>query len=548
MDEIGFRVSKNRIFLCRTCHYPPIPSSHVPGSHCKNATFPLPLWPSTGNGVSISLIRLNKPVYSDQGRIVEKLKRLQSGIEGLDALLQGGFVAGASYIIQGRPGSGKTILANQLGFHHARNGGRVLVATLLAESHDRLFQFLSTMSFFDASRVGAEIQFVSAFDTLENEGLDEVVKLLRREITRQKATVMVVDGLLNARSKADSPIDTKKFISELQGHAAFAGCTVLFLTSSRLDDGSPEHTMVDGVIEMGEELFGTRSVRRIHLRKTRGSGALTGLHECEITDNGLVVYPRLESLYKRPSAPDSADMTRIPSGIASLDDILGGGLHSSSVTLVMGPSGIGKTTLGLKFIAQSTAEAPGLHFGFYESPQRLRLKGRSLGIDIEHMEHSGALSIAWQPTTEGLLDGLGARLLSLVDEKGIKRLFIDSLSGMTRVSTTPERITDFFSALMNELRSRGVTVFASWEMRDLFGSEVSAPNSDLSSIVDNLMLMRFFENHAELHRTLSILKIRDSSYNPSRFEVVIRDQDVFLEKALKNEPSVTAESLPGSIS
>ena len=162
---------------------------------------------------------------------MEKLNRLQSGIEGLDALLKGGLVSGASYIIQGRPGSGKTILANQLGFHHARNGGRVLVATLLAESHDRLFQFLSTLSFFDASRVGAEIQFVSAFDTLENEGLDEVVKLLRREISRQKATVMVVDGLLNARSKADSPIDTKKFISELQGHAAFAGCTVLFLTS-----------------------------------------------------------------------------------------------------------------------------------------------------------------------------------------------------------------------------------------------------------------------------------------------------------------------------
>jgi circadian clock protein KaiC len=478
---------------------------------------------------------------------VEQLKRLQSGIEGLDALLKGGLVEGASYIIQGRPGSGKTILANQLGFHHAKNGGRVLVATLLAESHDRLFQYLSTLSFFDSSKVGAEIQFVSAFDTLENEGLGEVVKLLRREISRQKATVMVVDGLLNARSKADSHIDTKKFISELQGHAAFAGCTVLFLTSSRLDDGSPEHTMVDGVIEMGEELYGTRSVRRIQLRKTRGSAAMTGLHECEITENGFVVYPRLESLYN-PSSPDSADMTRIASGIKSLDDILGGGLHSSSVSLVIGPSGTGKTTLGLKFLAESTVEAPGLHFGFYESPQRLRLKGQSLGIDIKGMEDSGALTIAWQPTTEGLLDGLGARLLSLVEEKGIKRLFIDSLSGMTRVSTNPARITDFFSALMNELRSRGVTVFASWEMRDLFGSELSAPTSDLSSIVDNLMLMRLFENHSELSRTLSILKVRDSSYDPSRFEIVIRDQEVFLRKVSRNEPSVLAESLPGSTS
>ncbi|EJF69926.1 circadian clock protein KaiC [Pseudomonas sp. Ag1] len=423
------------------------------------------------------------------------------------------------------------------------------MATLLAESHDRLFQFLSTLNFFDVSRVGAEIQFVSAFDTLENDGLDEVVKLLRREISRQKATVLVVDGLLNARSKADSPIDTKKFISELQGHAAFAGCTVLFLTSSRLDDGSPEHTMVDGVIEMGEELHGSRSVRRIQLRKTRGSGALTGLHECEITDDGLVVYPRLESLYSHPSLPDSADLTRITSGIGSLDAIIGGGLHSSSVTLVMGPSGVGKTTLGLRFLAESTVEAPGLHFGFYESPQRLRLKGQSLGIDIKGMEESGALSLAWQPTTEGLLDGLGARLLKIVEEKGIKRLFIDSLSGMTRVSTNPARITDFYSALMSELRARGVTVFASWEMRDVFGSEVSSPTPDLSSIVDNLLLMRFFEIQSELRRMLSILKVRDSFYDPSLLEVVIHEHGVDLKKASRNALAVADDSWrPGSTS
>lgn len=230
-----------------------------------------------------------------------------------------------------------------------------------------------------------------------------------------------------------------------------------------------------------------------------------------------------------------------------MDGILGGGLHSSSVTLVMGPSGIGKTTLGLKFLSESTVDAPGLHFGFYESPQRLRLKGQSLGIDIQKMEDSGALTIAWQPTTEGLLDGLGARLLRLVEEKGIKRLFIDSLSGMTRVSNNPARITDFYSALMNELRARGVTVFATWEMHDLFGAEVTSPASELSSIADNLMLMRFFEIQSELRRTLSILKVRDSFYDPSLLEVVILDQAVDLRKVSTNAPSVASNSaLPGS--
>jgi len=473
---------------------------------------------------------------------VEQLKRLQSGIEGLDALLKGGLVAGASYIVQGRPGSGKTILANQIAFNHVNDGGRVLVATLLSESHERLFQFLSTLSFFDKTRIGAEIQFVSAFDTLENEGLDEVVKLLRREISRQKATVLIVDGLLNARTKADTQLDTKKFISELQGHAAFAGCTVLFLTSSRLDDGSPEHTMVDGVIELGEELFGTRSVRRIQLRKTRGSGALSGLHECEITDDGLVVYPRLESRYAQPSRAESDDLVRIPSGINQLDSLIGGGLPSTSVTLIMGPSGIGKTTLGVNFLAQSTPEQPGLHFGFYETPQRLRIKARAIGHDLDALEASGALHIIWQPTTAGLLDALGEKLLKAVRTHGIKRVFIDSLGGMARVTTNAPRLVEFFSALMNELRALGVTVFASWEMRDLFGSEINAPAPELSSIVDNLILMRFVELDSELKRLLSILKMRDSFYDPSLLEVVINDHGIELNKAFKHAAAVLSGS------
>ncbi|WP_437883006.1 ATPase domain-containing protein [Pseudomonas sp. LRF_L74] len=473
---------------------------------------------------------------------MEQLKRLQSGIPGLDALLKGGLVAGASYIVQGRPGSGKTILANQIAFNHIRSGGRVLVGTLLSESHERLFQFLSTLSFFDASRVGAEIQFVSAFDTLENEGLDEVVKLLRREISRQKATVLVVDGLLNARSKAENQIDTKKFISELQGHAAFAGCTVLFLTSSRLDEGSPEHTMVDGVIEMGEELFGTRSVRRIQLRKTRGSGALSGLHECEITDDGLVVYPRLESLYSKPTRIDCADESRIGSGIASLDALIEGGLPKASVTLATGPAGTGKTCMGLSFLAQSTPEEPGLHFGFYETPQRLRLKARAIGIDLQAMEDNGALHLIWQPTSEGLLDSLGIRLLNAVEEKGIKRVVIDSLGGMARVTTNTPRLIEFFSALMNELRARDVTVLGTWEMRDLFSADVNAPAPELSSVVDNLFLMRFVEIESELKRMLSILKMRDSFYDPALLEVVIHDNGIDLHKAFKQAAGVLTGS------
>lgn len=473
---------------------------------------------------------------------MEQLKRLTTEISGLDALLKGGLIVGASYIVQGRPGSGKTILANQLAFNHVGQGGRVLVATLLSESHERLFQYLSTLAFFDAALIGNQIQFVSAFDTLESEGLDQVVKLLRGEINRHQATLLIVDGLLTARSRAETPLDTKKFIAELQGHAAFAGCTVVFLTSSRLDDGSPEHTMVDGVIELGEELVGSRSVRRIQLRKTRGSGALSGLHECEITDHGLQVYPRLEALYSHPSSLGSDVQRRVGSGVKVLDELLGGGLPDASMTLVMGPSGIGKTSLGVSFLSASTVDAPGLHFGFYETPQRLRLKASALGHDFAALERSGALHIAWQPTTEGLLDDVGARLLHHVQAHGIRRVLIDSLGAFTRLATNPARLNEFFRALTGELRARDVCVMATWEMRDIFGSEINAPAPDLSSIVDNLLLMRFVELDSELKRLLSILKVRDSYYDPALLELIISDQGIDLKKAFTQATAVLSGS------
>jgi circadian clock protein KaiC len=407
---------------------------------------------------------------------LEQLARIESGITGLDTLLNGGLVAGSSYIVQGRPGSGKTIFANQIAFHHAARGGRVLVATLLSETHERLFQFLSTLSFFDRERIGSEMQFVSAFDTLQGEGLDEVVKLLRREISRQKASVLIVDGVLNARSRAETAIDTKKFIAELQGHAAFAGCTVLFLTSARLDDGSPEHTMVDGVIDLGEDLSGARSVRRLNLRKTRGSG----------------------------------------------------GFQQASATMLIGPSGSGKTSLGLAFLSQSTLEEPGLHFGFYESEERLKRKASALGFDLRSRVEAGAVQILCQSTTEHLLDALGHRLLNAVRQGNIRRVFIDSLGGMSRAAVRSQRIVEFFTALINELRARGVTVIATWEIRDMFDFNAQAPALELSSIFDNMVLLRFIESHAQLRRILTVIKVRDSQYDPSLREMMLSPDGIQL--------------------
>jgi circadian clock protein KaiC len=470
--------------------------------------------------------------------MVEQLKRLRTGITGLDALLKGGLVVGAAYVVQGHPGSGKTILGNQLACNHVRDGGRVLVATLLSESHERLFQYLSTLSFFDRQLVGDSIQFLSAFDTLEQDGLDAVVRLLRQEIARQQATLLVVDGVLNARNRASSSLDTKKFVSELQGHAAFAGCTVLLLTSARLEEGSPEHTMVDGVIELSEQLVGNAAVRHVQLRKTRGSGALSGRHECLIDEDGLRVFPRLESLYGHPSQHEAQTLDKVSTGVADLDAMLGGGLTRGSVSLLMGPSGVGKTALGIAFLAASTPQSPGLHFGFYETPVRLRHKAAALGVPLPALEQSGAVHLCWQPTTEGLLDQVGQRLLDQVQASGAQRVVIDSLGAFGRLALDPTRLNSFFRALTGELRARDVTVLLTWEMRDIFGAEITAPAPDLSSIVDNLLLLRLAELEARLHRVMSIVKVRDSDHDPALQALSLGPHGISLARAFEGAAGV----------
>lgn len=445
--------------------------------------------------------------------MAKDLPRFSTGISGLDAIFGGGLIEGASYIIQGHPGAGKTIVSNQIAFAAAGRGVKVLYVTLLAETHERLFQALGTLDFFDETELGNRITYVSVFQTLRDEGLSAVVRLIREEIARQQASLLVFDGLLNARDRANTELDVKTFVAEVQSQAAFVGCTVLFLTSARVMEDSPEYTMVDGVLELHHDLHGVRASRSLHVRKSRGSGSLGGLHQFEISGNGVSVYPRLEQALAKPSVPDQDREGSIPSGTAGFDTLLGGGLPEGSVTLVFGPSGSGKTSFGLGYLARSTRAEPGLLFGFYETRNRLLTKARALGIDLETPLAEGALDIVWNPMTENILDKLAYRLLDDVRSRGIRRLLIDGLGGFERAAVHPARLVEFFAALTNELRAIGVTTMATWELRDMLGPTVTAPSPEISSLLDNLVMLRNVQHGPAYWRTVSVLKVRDRAFD-----------------------------------
>ncbi|MDR3533507.1 MAG: ATPase domain-containing protein [Rhodopila sp.] len=458
------------------------------------------------------------------------LDRLPSGIAGFDLILNGGFLKGGLYIVQGPPGSGKTILGNQICFNHVRGSGRALYVTLLAEYHARMMQHLSIMSFFDSSKIPDQLAYLNGLGELHANGLPGLLGLLRREITKRGASVLVIDGVVAARRAADDERAFNAFVQELQAVAIATDCTVFMLTSAQGTRITPEHTMVDGIIELVDQLSGWVAESGLQVVKFRGSSVLRGRHAFKITNDGIIVHPRIEALLARPSRPDPGSAARVQSGVDQLDIMLDGGLPESSTTMVMGPSGTGKTTLGLQFLTKCSVSEPGLLFGFYETPPRLNAKIAAVCQPLGSLIDSGAVEVLWQPPTDDLLDAYGGRLLRAIHRRKVRRLFIDGLGAFLQAAgSEPSRIGNFLTALMNEMRVLGVTTLYTLEGPDLMGPTTRIPIGDLSSLAENLLMLRFVELRSRLYRLLSILKVRDSQFDASLHEYATTSQGLVID-------------------
>jgi len=442
--------------------------------------------------------------------------RVPSGIEGLDTILTGGFIPGGITIVQGRPGAGKTILGNQICFNHARAGGKALYVTLLAESHARMLMHIRSLGFFDQSVIPDRVYYISAFSVLEAEGLRGLLSLLRQEVQAYDARMLVIDGLVAAELKADSDIEFKKFVHELQIQATVADCSMFMLTSGDAEAAaSAEHTMVDCVIDLRSRLYGWRSERDLEVMKRRGANHLQGRHAFTITDAGITVYPRFEATRSRTAGAARPNGVAVLSGLPQLDRMFGGGIPHNSMTMLEGQPGAGKTTLGLHFLSECSAAEPGLLFTTLDSPEALLAKARAFDLPAAALIEAGHVEIVWQPGTEGLLDAAFHRLVHVARQKGARRLCIDSLADLLQLAPDSTRLPAIFSTLLHELRTLGVTSLFTAETDDSFGrfgalAIPGLPHGNLSGMTDNVVMMRMVEQRSSLARMLSIVKARNA--------------------------------------
>jgi circadian clock protein KaiC len=281
---------------------------------------------------------------------------VSSGLPALDYILAGGFAAKRIHLIEGEPGAGKTTLGMQFLMEGARKGEKCLYITLseskeellhVAETHGwdlgglEIFELVPPELSLDPDR---EQSIVYASD-LE---LGETVQMVKDEVERVAPARVVFDSLSEIRLLAQGALRFRRQVLALKHFFAQHGCTVLFLDDlTEMIDDLSLHSLAHGVVRL-EQLAMTYGAerRRLRVHKMRGRKFHGGYHDFIIRFGGLDIFPRLVA----SDHPDTGfEEKRASSGIDELDSLIGGGLDYGTSTLITGPSGTGKSTLGLQF-------------------------------------------------------------------------------------------------------------------------------------------------------------------------------------------------------
>ena len=469
------------------------------------------------------------PTSFDQPRKISTgLPLISTGVNGFDTILGGGLPKGGLYLVQGLAGSGKTTLAGQIGFHHAGQGGKVILLTLIAESHGKLLNHLSNYSFYDENLLGSRIFLFSGYHHLTKKSLSELMSFITSTLAEHQPDMLIIDGFRSVRETGTSSSALSEFMHTLNSLGTTMGCTTLLLSPVEGNQPESENTLVDGLIELGQFEKGMRIVREIQIYKIRGGKHFLGKHMFDIRANGINIHPRLEALTSNSGLTIGASDKCSGFGIAGWDELIGGGIEVGSTSNMIGHPGTGKTLMGLNYLYQGLREGQQcLMLGFYESVSRLVLKAKAIGLDLQPALDSGQLGILWLPPLEFLMDELAGRVLEDIDRRGVTRLFVDGIEGFEAIAIYPERVSSFLLALVSELRARNVTSIFTQELS--YFPEVSRSKSlPTSALYENIFLLKNREIGEKHYRQICVMKLREHGYDASNRILEISDSGLRL--------------------
>lgn len=447
---------------------------------------------------------------------VGTLARIRTGNAQLDAIVGGGFPASSVNIVMGEPGTGKTILAERLMFANAVAGERPIVfLTTMSEPLDKVVRYLQQFRFFDPELLPETIVYDSIGPELAEHGVRAIVSKLEQIIRAIQPKIIVIDSFKAIHDLSTSSVEMRQLVHDVAG-VLTAYETTTFLIGE-YSEGQipelPEFAVADGIIELSRSKLSTRDERSLRVLKLRGSAYLEGLHGFRITPDGLDVYPRLVSPDLPPAYSSLTD--RVPTGIAGLDAMLGGGLCRGRSAFVIGSTGCGKTTFGLQYALEGVRRGePSLVVHFEENPTQLDEQIRSLGSDPDDARRRG-LHVLYASPVELRIDSIVAEVFRMIDQAKLRRVVIDAVGELLVASNDPHRVHNYLYALAQHFAVRGVTCVMTHESRH---TEVE---SRLSALADAIVVLDIDFREREARRSLRIVKARGIAHDLRAAEMVI---------------------------
>jgi circadian clock protein KaiC len=443
------------------------------------------------------------------------VERLTTGVAGLDLIVGGGLPEGSLLFLGGPPGAGKTLLSEQIAFHQASQGRSSLIVTALSEPHDKMIRHAESFRWFEWSRIGREVEFLSLYQTIQDEGLSGAMDLIVRTVHERHVSLLVFDGFRGLRDVGGEELSVRRFVFELGGKLGLLGATCLLVGEYDRNELElyPELAIADGILMLANDLVGVSHQRWLEVVKLRGTDVLGGRHRFDIGEAGITVFPRQASLMRE--AIYTMGDTRLAIGVPGLDAMIGGGLRAHSVSLLLGTPGTGKTLLALQFLAQGARQGErALFLTFHESPAHLRAQAEGLGLVEPELFDRGALQIIHEVPVELNADRVAARIREEVSRGGVRRLAVDSLTNF-EYALDPAFQADYLTAFTTYLRGQGLTTLLVKEIAELAGAPLTLAGLTVSVTVDNILLLRHVELDGQLERVVSVIKIRDSDFDPA---------------------------------
>ena len=468
----------------------------------------------------------------------ELLPRAATGIAGLDNILNGGIARNRLHLLEGSPGTGKTTIALQFLLAGAEAGEAGIYVSLAETEHElregarshgwtigpmvEVFELVPPESVLDPD----QHQSLLYSSDLE---LGETIKRIFDAIERLKPKRVVIDSLSEIRLLAQSSLRYRRQILALKHYFAQNNSTVIMLDDLTTESTDRAvHSIAHSVIHLDQlaPIYGGER-RRLRIVKCRGQTFHSGYHDFTIRSGGIEVFPRLVAAQHRTGFAGQL----MQSGIGELDALLGGGVSTGSSTLLIGPSGTGKSLLALHYLAAAVGRGErGALFVFDEELGLLFSRAKGLGIDLEEMRQSKKLFIEQMDAAELSPGEFSHRVRQCVDRENIRTVVIDSLNGYQASMPEEQYVILHLHELLQYLNRQGAATFITFAQQGMVGD--MRQSIDVTYLADTVIMLRYFEALGRVRRALSVVKKRTGAHEDTIREFVINSRGIEVGPAL----------------